>query len=192
MLPGWAGGRSGPFWEYLVMSNGALVLLCGTSFSGKTTVARAVGEQLRACVISLDEINLRRGLHSGQGVAVIEWQRTHDIAREEARAVVEAGGLAVIDDTSSPRFLRDGWRKLASELCCVLQLVYVKADRDTVLRRRAANDADPARAAVRDEILSDHLDRFEPPEADEHALVIRPGDEIRSWIGRNLSAIEDT
>lgn len=72
--------------------------------SGKTTVARVIGEHLGASVISLDEINLRRGLHSGQGVDLTEWQQTHQTARAESRAVIEVGGVAVIDDTSSPRF----------------------------------------------------------------------------------------
>lgn len=57
------------------------------------------------------------------------------------------------------------------------------------MSRRAANNADPARPDVRDEILFDHLDHLEAPEADEQALVIRPNDELRSWLGQNLSAL---
>lgn len=171
------------------MRDSALVLLCGTSFSGKSTVARAIGQHFGATVISLDEINLRRGLHSGEGVDLSEWQRTHDIAREEVKTVIESGGVAVVDDTSSPRFLRDRWRELAGNLSCVFRLVYAETDRETVMLRRQANNADPTRPDVSDGILFDHLDQFEPPEADERALVIRPDDEVASWLRRNLSDI---
>lgn len=174
------------------MRNSDLVLLCGTSFSGKSTVARAIGEHFGATVISLDEINLRRGLHSGQGVDLTEWQRTHDMARAEVKTVIEGGQVAVVDDTSSPRFLRDRWRELAGALSCVLRLVYLETDRETVMRRRQANNADPTRPDVSDGVLFDHLDHFEPPEADEQALVIRPDDEIESWLRTFLESPRTT
>ncbi len=93
-------------------SAGRLVVLCGLSFSGKSTVARAIQAELRAVVVSLDEINARRGLHGGQGMPIAEWQRTHQIASDEVTAALRSGATVVVDDTSSPRFLRDGWRAL--------------------------------------------------------------------------------
>ena len=90
-----------------------LVLLCGTSFSGKSTVARALAPSLSARIVSLDEINERRGLWGGDGIPVEEWVRTHEVASAEVRQLLAAGTSVVVDDTSSPRSLRDGWRSLA-------------------------------------------------------------------------------
>jgi len=62
-----------------------LVLMCGTTFSGKSTFARALAAEIQGLIISLDEINERRGLWGGDGIPLEEWQRTHEIATTEAR-----------------------------------------------------------------------------------------------------------
>ncbi|RPH71198.1 MAG: hypothetical protein EHM78_08290 [Myxococcaceae bacterium] len=45
-----------------------LLLLCGPAFSGKSTVAAHLFRRWDFRVVSLDEINARRGLHGGQGI----------------------------------------------------------------------------------------------------------------------------
>ncbi|MGW7686046.1 AAA family ATPase [Kribbella sp. NPDC054772] len=167
-----------------------LVLLCGTAFSGKSTVARALAPMLPASIVSLDEINERRGLWGGDGIPVKEWLRTHQFASDEVRALLAGGTSVIVDDTSSPRFLRDGWRALAAEAAARFTLVYVDVDHETVRRRRAANQADPRRRDVADGVLDQHLADFEPPAPDEHAVRISPADNLKDalrsagWGGR--------
>ncbi|TDX03140.1 ATP-binding protein [Kribbella sp. VKM Ac-2566] len=155
-----------------------LVLLCGTSFSGKSTVARVLAERLPARVVSLDEINERRGLWGGDGIPVEEWMRTHEVARVEVRELLGSGTSVVVDDTSSPRFLRDGWRALAAAEDVGFTLVYVDVDHATVRTRRAENRLDPRRQDVTDAVLEQHLAEFEPPGDDEDAVRIRSADDF--------------
>ncbi len=156
-----------------------LVLLCGTAFSGKSTVARALAPRLAARIVSLDEINERRGLWGGDGIPVEEWIRTHEMARAEVCELLGSGISVVVDDTSSPRFLRDGWRALASRRPGRFTLVYVDVDHATVRRRRADNRLDPQRRDVADAVLDQHLADFEPPEADEHAVRVTSEDDLQ-------------
>jgi hypothetical protein len=58
---------------------GYVVLLCGRSFSGKSTVARKLQAALDGTVVSFDEINSERGLHGGQGIPIAEWARTNEM-----------------------------------------------------------------------------------------------------------------
>jgi predicted kinase len=137
-------------------------------------------------IISLDEINERRGLWGGDGIALEEWQRTHEIATAETRTQLlgspdrrEAGGRTVIvDDTSSPRFLRDGWRSLAAEIGVGFVLVYLDVDQATIRRRQADNRVDQGRRDVADAVLEEHLDGFEPPGPDEAAVRVRSVDDL--------------
>ncbi|WP_410788262.1 AAA family ATPase [Kribbella sp. C-35] len=161
------------------MTGSRLVLLCGTSFSGKSTVARALAPRLAARIVSLDEINERRGLWGGDGIPVQEWIRTHELASAEVRELLRSGTSVVVDDTSSPRFLRDGWRSLAREVGARFTLVYVEADHATVRRRRADNRLDPQRRDVADAVLDQHLADFEPPGADEHAVRVTSVDDLQ-------------
>lgn len=149
-----------------------LVVLCGTSFSGKSTVARELARRLPARVVSLDEINERRGLWGGDGIPVEEWGRTHRIAQAEVLELLGSGVAVIVDDTSSPRFLRNGWRALATEAGVEFRLVYVEADEATVRARRESNRLSPSRRDVTDAVLDQHLAAFEPPDPDEGALSV--------------------
>jgi predicted kinase len=153
--------------------------LCGTSFSGKSTVARVLAERLPARVVSLDEINERRGLWGGDGIPVEEWGRTHSAAQAEVRELLSSGTAVVVDDTSSLRFLRDGWRALAVDAGVEFRLVYVEVDHATVRARRDRNRVDPRRRDVADDILDRHLAEFEPPGDDEGA--VRVEELVQGW-----------
>lgn len=160
-------------------SDTKLVLLCGTAFSGKSTVARSLEPRLSATIVSLDEINERRGLWGGDGIPVEEWIRTHELASAEVRELLTSGVSVIVDDTSSPRFLRDGWRSLAASAQARFTLIYVDVDHATIRRRRADNQLDPRRPDVADAVLDQHLAEFEPPQDDENAVRVKSSDDLR-------------
>jgi predicted kinase len=135
-------------------------------------VARVLAERLPARVVSLDEINERRGLWGGDGIPVEEWGRTHRIAQAEVLELLSSGTSVVVDDTSSPRFLRDGWRQLAAGAGAEFRLVYVEVDEATVRARRDRNRVSLQRQDVADDVLDQHLAEFEPPGDDENALSV--------------------
>jgi predicted kinase len=152
-----------------------IVLLCGRSFSGKTTVACDLADQLPATVVSLDAITAERGLLGGQGVAVDEWERTNEIARDRTRTVVNQGLDVVVDDTNSPRFLRDRWRTVADQESVPLVLVYVDTPIEVILARHQANREGLARHDVVDAVFQAHLGAFEPPADDERPVTFLSG-----------------
>jgi predicted kinase len=155
--------------------------MCGRSFSGKSTVASSIATALDATLVSLDEINERRGLNSGAGIPLEEWQRTHAIATDEVVVALHDDRFAVVDDTSSPKFLRDGWRNLAEQESAGYTLVYVDTPVDELRRRRAANQLDTSRHEVADDVFETHLADFEAPAADEPHLIAPPLPDIPAW-----------
>jgi predicted kinase len=187
-LPGAAEGRHGlnrlVWFDAGMASSTRLVLLCGTSFSGKSTMARSLAPLLSARIVSLDEINERRGLWGGDGIPVEEWMRTHELASDEVRGLLASGTSVVVDDTSSPRFLRDGWRSLAAATGALFTLIYVDVDHATIRRRRAANRLDPRRRDITNAVLDQHLADFEPPTDDENAVRVANADELQSFLRR--------
>lgn len=91
-----------------------LVLMCGLSFSGKSTLAQRLATEPPAAVLSIDSINEERGLYGGGGIPGEEWENTLRIADERASGLLGAGHDVVIEDTGSPRFVRDRWRAIAN------------------------------------------------------------------------------
>ncbi|MDQ1582900.1 MAG: hypothetical protein QOF36_954 [Microbacteriaceae bacterium] len=169
-----------------------LLTLCGRSYSGKSTLAGIIRD-LGAKVVSLDEIMERRGLSSGDGLPLHEWQRTHEIATAEIADLLDAGHTVAVDDTGSPRFLRDGWRSLAVERGAVPVVVYLDAPIDLVRERWRANAIAGSRHHVAEDVLEDHLAGFEPPAADEHPVILdalKSPDEWRAALEAALAKVE--
>ncbi|MEV0800268.1 ATP-binding protein [Kribbella sp. NPDC050281] len=146
------------------------MLMCGTAYSGKSTYAQALAAKVDAVVVSLDEINERRGLWGGDGIPVEEWIRTHELAGAEVRALLAAGRTVIVDDTSSLRSLRDGWRSLAAG--AEFLLIYLDVNHTTIRRRQAGNRISGARGDVTDGVLEHHLADFEPPGPDESPVRV--------------------
>jgi predicted kinase len=149
---------------------GQLVLLCGKSFSGKSTVASFLAEALPGAVVSLDAINEERGLWGGDGLPVFEWARTNDLARDGVRTRLEAGETVIVDDSSSPRFLRDEWRVLSGAAGAAMVLVFVDTPDELIRQRLLENRASRRRGDVNDEVMAAHQESFEPPGEDEQHL----------------------
>ncbi|MGP9681355.1 AAA family ATPase [Brachybacterium sp. AOP3-A1-3] len=148
-----------------------LTLMCGLSFSGKSTLAARLAEGLPASVISLDLINEERGLYGGQGIPVEEWSRTNQLAHERGQALLEAGHHVVVNDTGSPRFIRDDWRDVAERAGAPFAVVWVQIDVDLQNQRIRANRQSDERPDVKDAVLQEHRLSFEPP-TDEDALIM--------------------
>ncbi|UJP09747.1 ATP-binding protein [Microbacterium sp. KUDC0406] len=149
-----------------------LTLLCDLSFAGKSTLAERLAIELDALLVSLDAINLERGLRGGQGIPIEEWARTNEIAHERASRRLTAGRRAVVDDTGSPRFIREVWRAVADDAGAGFSLVWVQIDTELQRERVLMNRDDPMRPDVIDRVLDKHREQFEQPTADEDAIVV--------------------
>ncbi|MCJ1715133.1 ATP-binding protein [Curtobacterium sp. VKM Ac-2922] len=149
----------------------ALVLTCGLSFSGKSTLAARLAEELGAQITSLDRINDERGLDGGQGIPLEEWATTNRIAHERVARMLADGKHVIVDDTGSPRFVRDAWRADADQAGVPFVLVWVQIDPELQRVRVRSNRRSGLRADVTDAVLAEHAATFEPP-TDEGALVV--------------------
>jgi predicted kinase len=130
---------------------------------------------LGATILSLDSINEERGLHGGQGIPVEEWAKTNRLAEERSSARLRAGGNVIIDDTGSPRFIRDHWREVAADSHAAFALVWIQIDPELQRERVLANRLAGGRHDVTDGVLLDHVAHFESP-TDEGAITINARD----------------
>jgi predicted kinase len=151
--------------------NMALTLMCGLSFSGKSTLAARIATDLEAELISLDAINLERGLDGGQGIPLEEWAATNQIAHDRVGRLLSESREVVVDDTGSPRFIRDGWREIAEKAGSRFVLVWVQIDEELQRQRLYANRSEQSRHDIVDEVLAAHLAEFEAP-IDEDPVTI--------------------
>lgn len=156
--------------------------MCGLAFSGKSTAARRIADELGIELISLDAINRERGLNGGDGIPDEEWTRTHMMAIEKLEAILSAGRSAVVDDTFSHRFLRDRCRSVAERSGSRFVLLFMDTSIDVIRQRRAANDLHPTRDTIRDDVFAAHRDRFQYPQPDEAAVRLVSDARLSAWI----------
>ncbi len=161
-------------------------VLCGLAFAGKSTLAAALEAELGARVVSLDEINARRGLAGGAGIADEEWRRTHRLALAELEEALRQPGAVVIDDTNCWRWLRDAYRAVAAANGRPTVVLHLDVPLEEALARLRRNRDDPRRAPVREDVLLALADSFEAPAADERTLVVSWRGDPRAWVRETL------
>jgi predicted kinase len=149
----------------------ALALICGLSFAGKSTFAALLAEELDGHVISLDIINTERGLDGGQGIPQAEWATTDRIAHERVEALLRHDQQVVVDDTGSPRFIRDQWRATAKTSGVPFAIVWIQVTRELQRKRVAANRSHQERLDVTDAVLDEHMASFESPTSENPFVV---------------------
>ncbi|PZS36005.1 MAG: kinase [Pseudonocardiales bacterium] len=135
-----------------------LVVFAGRPGTGKTTLSRLLGAELRAAVLRIDVIEatvVRSGL-AAQPVGSIGY----DIARHLAADCLAAGTSVVVDAVNPVAEARQGWRTLAVAAAVPLHVVEVALADAGEHRRRVdgprllvdGGAAGQAMAAIRDHI----------------------------------------
>jgi predicted kinase len=151
-----------------------LYLLCGLAFAGKSTLAAQLASRAGATIVSLDDINAERGLHGGIGIPGEEWVKTHHIALARVRELLDQGRPVIVDDTNCFRWLRDNYRKEATERGLPTTVVRLEVSVEEALARARRNEATKERPPVTEAVLRDLAQGFEWPGPDENTVLVRP------------------
>jgi predicted kinase len=168
-----------------------LIVNCGTSFAGKSTLARCLADHFGYPEVDVDETKAEIFGASVDDDALCraDWERIyHETDRRIARHLAE--GRSVID--ASRNFCK-AERRTAQAICQHrgAQLVTVHVDTpESVTRQRVlANRQSPTRRDVSDDNFAVILASWELPTADEGALVFFFTDEATEWVAQNTSVL---
>lgn len=164
-----------------------LWLMCGSSFSGKSTLARAVVEKRGCSPVSLDEINRERGVgFGGDSIPVEEWERTHQVAIGRLEKLMLAGRDIVLDDTNCFRWLRDRYRSVAAKHGYRTVIIYMDIPIEVLRERMIANESTQERRGIKEAVFMELFHKFEHPQPDEPTLTFTQRDHVTEWISSRL------
>jgi predicted kinase len=142
-----------------------LVLLCGLPGSGKTTLARELADAYRAVRLNPDEWELALGVDPFDA----EFQgRLEAIFWELAQRLLELGTSVVLEWGFWARSERDDKRDAARRLGVAVELRFLDAPHDELVRRVVARQADGG-IAITERHMEHYRGIFEPPTDDELA-----------------------
>ncbi|HEU0061358.1 MAG TPA: ATP-binding protein [Hyphomicrobiaceae bacterium] len=162
--------------------------MCGLAFSGKSSLAAILARELKTELISLDAINHERGLRGGDGMSDRQWEETSATAMARLRLLLRHRCSVVVDDTFSHRFLRDRCKQVAADHGSRFLIIFMATPLSEIEARRAANDRDPVRHRMRDEVFRQHRDRFQFPGDDEPVVRIRKASDVEDLLLRERHA----
>lgn len=160
-----------------------LYLLCGLSFAGKTTLAKALEQRFDFARVDIDAINTRRGVGlSGEPVAQDDWDKTYAEGFKELEAYLREGRSVLFDDANFMRAQRDFLRTIAAKYDASTHVIYLDVSATEARERQLRNRATRQRYDVRDDDFAHVVTNFEPPTPDEHVLRYNPLQSVDEWV----------
>jgi len=150
----------------------SLVVFCGVSGTGKSTIAGRLAEEIGAVHLRSDVIrkelhgvevtdhSAKQGLYSSESSA-----NTYQTMCARARDWLQAGCTVLLDATFRTKRDREAARRLADDLGVPFLLVECRCDPETArerIRQRQQTGGDPSDADV--SVFERQQERFEPPE----------------------------
>lgn len=162
--------------------------ITGLPYAGKTTLTKELIKRFGFSVVSIDEINTKRGVGINPEIPIT--QPDWDIAYSEAFNKLKkhlSEGKSVIFDGGSLLFReREIQRQIAKEFGAEHKLVYVIAPKELIEKRRLENLEIKARGHVRDDDFEEALNMFEESRESENPIIFTQGMDMDRWISDHI------
>jgi predicted kinase len=164
-----------------------LLITCGYPFSGKTTLARAVAEELGFTLVSVDDQHELRGVSAdARVISERDWLHGYRSAYEQARAAFGRGESVIFDSVGHLRRNRDRLRRIAHRSGAKSLVVVLAVTESEAMARLERNRANPIRPQVPSEGFAQIVLTFEPPNGDELQITFDPREDLRLWMSKRL------
>jgi predicted kinase len=176
-----------------------ILVFCGVTGSGKSTVAERVAATSGLAVIGSDRV--RKELSGTEPTARAAREhygaeanrRTYDAMGTRAAACLRGGGGAIVDATFRRREERDAFAAALDGAASPVIYVECRAPRHVLLARARAREADPERVSDATAAMVDHqLAEWEPlDELPAHVHAVLRTDRDVAGIADDLEALLD-
>jgi predicted kinase len=160
-----------------------LYIMCGVTFSGKSTLAQQIAEHKEAVLVSQDAIWFEHKEEWNLDMSSDEdWERIQQISRAEIRQKLSSGSSVVYDDIGLKNSGRESLCDLARESGAQAILVYVDTPQYLRQRRQAHNLVTMERHDVPEHIVTRGLIEFEVPLETESPHTFTPDTDLGDWL----------
>jgi predicted kinase len=161
-----------------------LVIICGLSFAGKSTLGWALSRNFGLVKVDVDETKVR--LHgaeiSDEQLTQTQWDTIYAETDDEIAACLKSGQSVVDASRHFKKAERDKTRLLAKELHADFITVYVDTPESVAHERWLQNRKTQARRDVLDADFQEIVAVMQPLTADECPIVFHFGDDIERWM----------
>jgi predicted kinase len=166
-----------------------LIVICGLSFSGKSTLAKAITARLGYEEIDVDTVGATLyGLDiNDERLKELDWDRVYEEADKIIERRLKSGATVVDASRNFTKKERDSAHQLAKRSDAHFITIFVDTPEEVTRNRRLVNKRSRARRDITDEQFDEIVHVMQPPTEDEHPLVFHHDDQLDSWVDRNAT-----
>ena len=168
-----------------------LIILCGISYAGKSTLGSAIAERFGYEQVDVDDTKfaLFGANVRDEDLSRAEWQHMYEQTYRLIREYLDAGKSVVDGSGNFRRSERQTVRDLTDPLRDDTVTIFVDTPQSIARQRLLANRERHARLDVTDEDFEHILRVWEPPSQAENAIVFRYGEEMDAWIDAHAAVL---
>ena len=168
-----------------------LVIICGISFAGKSTLGEAIAQRFGYVQVDVDDMkcHLYGPASKDEELSRADWVRIYDETDKLMESYLQSGKTVIDASRNFRKQERQLARHIATQLKAEVVTILVDTPEDIARKRLLENRQKHSRLDVTDTDFETILHVWGPPTADEAPLVFRSGDQIDTWIAENISAI---
>jgi len=173
------------------MNRPVVLMLCGTPFSGKSTLARALAERFGLAHIEIDRVHEERGVLREPDDRLVEndWLVAFQHSYRRLIESLRRGESAVWDATTYYRAQRDRVRKAAAREGAEVVLIYLDTPLAEAQARLERNRVVRSRWDIPDDDFLSISRDLEPPGADEHPIRYTPETPLEAWMNETIAPL---
>jgi predicted kinase len=161
-----------------------LLIICGLSFAGKSTLGRALSRKFGLAEVDVDETKVR--LHgpeiSDEQLTQKQWDAIYAETDKEIATCLKSGQSVVDASRHFKKAERDKTRLLAKDLHADFITIYVDTPESVVRERWLQNRKTQARRDIADADFQKIVAVMQPPTAEECPIVFHFADDIERWM----------
>lgn len=166
-----------------------LFILCGISFAGKSTLAKAIAERFNYAEVDIDDVKcqLYGSDIQDEDLSREDWIRTYAETDHLIEYYLKTGKDVIDASRNFRKEERQLARQIASKLDAEVVVIFVDVPEIVARQRLLENRKKQSRRNVVDEDFEAIIQAMDPPTADENPLVFHYGDQVENWISKNIS-----
>jgi len=168
------------------MAKNILYIMTGLPYSGKTTLVKELIKKIDCKVVSVDKILEQKDLWKEKHPTQENWEMAYLEACKRVENYLINGENVIFDEANLLYSQRENLRKMAQNLGVETKLIYVKIDKNEVLKRWQENLKIKNRNQLNEKFLKKAFDLFEEPKTEEKFIAYNQEEDIKFWFKKNF------
>ena len=167
-----------------------LVIICGLSFAGKSTLGNAISNKFGYETVDVDSTKtLLFGDIKDDDLQKEDWIKIYDTTDKQIADFLQSGKSVVDASRNFRKAERDKIKGIAKNLGFEVVTIYIDTPEEVARQRWHENRKNNMRRDINDKDFEEIISVMEPPTEEENPLVMHFKENVNDWISNQSSVL---